>query len=116
MANRSQTSGFFHQNWKWCLFTFLFKVPLTPMRSFREIGNGAELAISQIANKVKKFLQQGMNLATIPTPGRRQSKTLLTINEQGSLETVFLIAICLQLDDKWQSKTLFQTIFFIYVH
>ena len=42
----------------------------------------------------------------------RQSKTLLTIDEHGSksLETVFLIAICRQSGDKWQSKTLFLTI------
>ena len=29
--------------------------------------------------------------------------------DQKSLETVFLIAICRQAGDKWQSKTLFQT-------
>ena len=36
------------------------------------------------------------------TSGRRQPKTLLTIDERGSksLETVFLIAICRQLGDK----------------
>ena len=46
------------------------------------------------------------------TPDRRQSKTLLTIyKDQISLETVFLIAICRQSGDKWQSKTLFLTIF-----
>ena len=31
--------------------------------------------------------------------------------DQKSLETVFSIAICRQLGDKWQSKTLFLTIF-----
>ena len=43
------------------------------------------------------------------TLDRGQSKSLLTIDERGSksLETVFLIAICRQLGDKWQSKTLF---------
>ena len=40
-------------------------------------------------------------------PRRRLSKTLLTIDTRGSnsIETVFSIAICRQLDDKWQSKT-----------
>ena len=38
---------------------------------------------------------------------------LLTIDERGSKmqETVFSIAICRQLGDKWQSKTLILTIF-----
>ena len=47
------------------------------------------------------------------TPGRRQLKTLSTIDECGSklIETVFLIAICRQCGDKWQLKTLFLTIF-----
>ena len=31
--------------------------------------------------------------------------------DQKSLETEFLIAICRQLGDKWESKTLFLTIF-----
>ena len=46
------------------------------------------------------------------TPDRRQLKTLL-IDEHGPrlLEIVFLIAICRQLGDKWQSKTQFLTIF-----
>ena len=45
------------------------------------------------------------------TPGRQQSKTLLTIDEhaQKLLETVFFIDICRQLGDKWQSKTLYLT-------
>ena len=47
------------------------------------------------------------------TPERRQSKTLLTIDERGSktLETVFSIAICRQSGDKLQSKTMFVKIF-----
>ena len=47
------------------------------------------------------------------TSGKRQSKTLLTIDERRSnlLEKVFSIAICRQLGDKWQSKTLFLAIF-----
>ena len=51
------------------------------------------------------------------TPDSRQSKTLLTIDERGSriANTVFSIAICRQSGDKWQSKTLFLTIFLIYV-
>ena len=47
-------------------------------------------------------------------PDRRQWKTLFkqsTNIDQSSLETVFSIAIWCQLDDKWQSKTLFLTIF-----
>ena len=46
------------------------------------------------------------------TPDRRQSKTFLTIDDdRNSIETVFLIAICRQSGDKWQSKTLFPIIF-----
>ena len=47
------------------------------------------------------------------TSDRRQSKMLLTIDERGpkSLETVFSIVIGRQFGDKWQSKTLFLTIF-----
>ena len=38
---------------------------------------------------------------------------LLTIDKLGSklLETVFLVVICRQLGDKWQSKTLFLAMF-----
>ena len=36
---------------------------------------------------------------------------LLRNVDQKSLETVFWIAICRQLGDKWQSKTMFLTIF-----
>ena len=52
-------------------------------------------------------------MASHPTPGRRQSKTLiLSANvDQKSLETEFLIAICRQSDDKCQWKTLFLSIF-----
>ena len=47
------------------------------------------------------------------TPGRRQSKTpILSRNvDQTLLETEFLIAICHHTGDKWQSKTLFLSIF-----
>ena len=47
------------------------------------------------------------------TPGWRQSKTLIlsAIVDQKSIETEFSIVICRQLGDKWQSKTLFLTIF-----
>ena len=46
-------------------------------------------------------------------PGRRQSKTpILSRNvDQNRLEIEFLIAICRHTDDKWQSKTLFLSIF-----
>ena len=47
------------------------------------------------------------------TPGRRQSKTpiLLRNVDQKSFETEFLTAICRHTGDKWQSKTLFLSIF-----
>ena len=47
------------------------------------------------------------------TPGRRQSKTpILSRNvDQKSLETEFSITICRHTGDKWQSKTLFLSIF-----
>ena len=47
------------------------------------------------------------------TPGRRQSKMpILSRNvDQKSIETVFSIAICRPTGDKWQSKTLFLSIF-----
>ena len=50
------------------------------------------------------------------TPDRRQSKilTLLTNIDQKSLETEFSIAICPPTGDKWQSKTLFLAIFYLY--
>ena len=44
---------------------------------------------------------------------RRKSKTLSTIVDQKSIETVFLIAICRQCGDKRQSKTLFLAIFYL---
>ena len=49
----------------------------------------------------------------IHTLGRRQSKTpKLSRNvDQKWLETEFLIAICRHTGDKWQSKTLFLSIF-----
>ena len=48
-----------------------------------------------------------------PTLGRRQSKTpILSRNvDQKSIETVFSIAICRHSGDKWESKTLFLSIF-----
>ena len=50
---------------------------------------------------------------TMYTPGRRQLKMLLTIDEHGSklIETVLSIAICHQSGDKWQLKTLLLKIF-----
>ena len=52
-------------------------------------------------------------LPSMHTPSRRQSKMpVLSRNvDQKSLETEFLIAICRHTDDKWQSKTLFLSIF-----
>ena len=51
--------------------------------------------------------------STCTIPDMRRSKTLLksTNVDQKSLETVFSIAIYRQTGDKWQSKTLFLTIF-----
>ena len=59
------------------------------------------------------YFHTGFMHTSIDTPSRRQSKTLSTIEERGSksIETVFSIAICRQCGDKWQSKTLFLTIF-----
>ena len=47
------------------------------------------------------------------TPGRQQSKTpILSRNvDQNPIQTVFSIAICGHTGDKWQSKTLFLSIF-----
>ena len=49
----------------------------------------------------------------IYTGDRPQSKTLLTIDgrDRKSLEAAYLFAMCRQSGDKWQSKTLFLTIF-----
>ena len=54
-----------------------------------------------------------MGVTTIYTPGRRQSKTpILSRNvDKKSIETVFSIAICRHTGDKWESKTLFLSIF-----
>ena len=50
---------------------------------------------------------------SIHTPGRRQLKTLIlsTNVDKKLLETEFLIAICRQTGNKWQSKTLFLAVF-----
>ena len=50
---------------------------------------------------------------SLNTPGRRQSKTpILSRNvDQKSLEIEFSIAICRHTGDKWQSKTMFLSIF-----
>ena len=54
-----------------------------------------------------------LTFETLLTPGRWQSKTpiLSRIIDQKSIETVFSIAICHHTGDKWQSKTLFLSIF-----
>ena len=54
-------------------------------------------------------------ILTIITPGRRQSKTLLTIDERGSKIARNSIFDChlSPIGDKWQSKTLFRTIFYL---
>ena len=68
------------------------------------------------SRKVKSGILKGL-VFPLTTTDRRQSKTLLTIDERGSkmLETVFSIVICYQLGDKWQSKTLFLTILSTFV-
>ena len=54
-------------------------------------------------------VRQWKNTKKIPcynfTPDRRQWKTLSTIEDQISIETVFSIAICRPTGDKWQLKT-----------
>ena len=55
-------------------------------------------------------LQRKVIIHCETTPGRGQSKTLLTIDKHGlkiAIKTLFSIAICRQSGDKWQSKTLF---------
>ena len=50
----------------------------------------------------------------VHTMDRRQSKTIFIIRDERELkllETVFSIVICRQPDNKWQSKTMFLTIF-----
>ena len=63
--------------------------------------------------KHRSFGRGFENIYTIATPGRRKSKLYQqsTNADQKSIETVFSIAICRQCGDKWQSKTLFLTIF-----
>ena len=53
-----------------------------------------------------------VNLGMILTPDRGQSKMLIlsTNMDKKLLETEFMIAICRQTGDKWQSKTLFPAI------
>ena len=46
--------------------------------------------------------------------GNRKCSKQSTNADQNSLETVFLFAICRQSGDKWQSKTLFLTIFYLH--
>ena len=57
--------------------------------------------------------RKSASYATTTTPGRWQSKTpILSRNvDQKSIETVFSIALCRHAGDKWQSKTLFLSIF-----
>ena len=52
-------------------------------------------------------------MPTVPTPDRRQSKTLILLKnvDQKSLETEFSIDICRPTGDKWQSIALFLAIF-----
>ena len=54
---------------------------------------------------------------TFITPDRRQSKTILTIKKKHGLKiarnSVFDCHMSPQLGDKWQSKTLFLTIFYL---
>ena len=66
-----------------------------------------------IANTVDRVSRFNVFLFT---PDRRQSKTLLTIDERRlkSLEAAFLIAICRLTGDKWQSNAV-STDLFIYV-
>ena len=59
-------------------------------------------------------LSRGIRLvrsATYQIGGNRKCFLQSTNADKKSLETIFSIAICRQLGDKWQSKTLFLTIF-----
>ena len=57
-----------------------------------------------------------MSALGLITPGRRQSKTLITINERGSKIATNGVFDChlSPVGDKWQSKTV-SSDFFIYV-
>ena len=69
-------------------------------------------SVSHVAkNRTECRYRQGHY--SIITPGRRQWKTLIpaTNVDQKSLKTEFLTGICRPTGDKWQSKTLFLSIF-----
>ena len=75
----------------------------------RYVNQEAILEISEQSQKP----QCHQVLLLVFTPGRRQSKTsILSTNvDKKSLETEFLIVICRLTGDKWQSETLFLSIF-----
>ena len=64
-----------------------------------------------------KTISIAVKYAPIPhrIGGNQKRSEQSTTVDHKLIETVFLIAICRQSSDKWQSKTLFTTIFFIYV-
>ena len=68
-----------------------------------------------MTNLVKKIhtVQRANETVTFTHTGWAAIEKLLTIDgrEYKSLETAFSFAICRQSGDKWQSKTLFLTIF-----
>ena len=60
-----------------------------------------------------QFINQGhqVSMTTHRVGGNRKRSLQSTNADKKSLETVLSIAICRQSGDKWQSKTLFLTIF-----
>ena len=76
-----------------------------------DVNVNSHIGVCQI-RRLFTVSHRGMQTFGI-TPDRRQSKTLSTITDQKSLETEFSIVICRQSGDKWQSKTLFLTIFYL---
>ena len=55
-------------------------------------------------------MQQNLHALTLHGVGGNRKRYQQSTNaDQKSIETVFLIAICRQCGDKWQSKTLFLT-------
>ena len=68
-----------------------------------------DFQIKSAEHSLNKFLSMQRVKSDGFTPGRGQSKTpILSSNvDKKSIETEFLIAICRQSGDKWQSKTLF---------
>ena len=72
-----------------------------------------ELTIFIYPNATANYKLKDLHCLSMNTPDKRQSKTpILSRNvDQKSIETALSIVICRQCGDKWQSKTLFLSIF-----